>query len=187
MPAQPAAAPTDATTTTAAGVPATSIHHDRGYYLGSNATPGNEAMSYDLAVFDPRDDLRDPTAFSKWYRARTSWEGEVHFDEAPNSTASLQAWLQEMLELFPPMNGTRRPSFEDAERWDRAADYAIAPDLIYVSFSSAKAGFVYDTVYRLAAKYGVGFYNVSDSQGEVWFPRPEGGLESLFALSGTQT
>jgi len=83
------------------------------------------------------------------------------------------------------MNGTCRPSLEDAERWDRAADYAITSDLIYVSFLSEKAGFVYDTAYRFAAKYGVGFYNVSDSPGDVWVPRREGGLALVFALSGT--
>jgi hypothetical protein len=140
-------------------------------------------VSYDLAVFDPREDLRDPAAFSRWYRTCTKWKGEVHFDEAPKSTPSLQAWLKEMLETYPPMNGPQRPSFEDAERWDRAADYAITADLIFVAFPSARVGSVYDNAHRLAAKYGVGFYNVSASPGEIWFPRPGGGLEVAFVLS----
>jgi hypothetical protein len=141
-------------------------------------------VSYDLAVFDPRDDLRDPTAFATWYRTRTKWEGEVHFDEAPSSTPSLQAWLKEMLETYPPINGPRRPSFDDVERWDRAADYAITSDLIFVAFPSAGLGSVHDTAYRLAAKYGVGFYHVSASPGEISFPRAGGGLELLFVLPG---
>ncbi len=139
-------------------------------------------MSYDLAVFDPRDDLRDPSTFSNWYDARTKWHGDVYFDEAPISTSSLQAWLQDMLKIFPPMNGPRRPSFEDAERWDWVADYAITSDLIYIAFSSSRAGLVYDTVYRLAAKHGVGFYDVGESPGEVWFPRPGGGLELVYRV-----
>lgn len=138
-------------------------------------------MSYDLAVFDPRDELRDPSTFRSWYVQRVKWEGIVHFDEAPKSTDLLQAWFRDMAEIFPPMNGLRRPPFEDTERWNWVADYSFTTDLIHVGFLSAQQKLAYDSVYRLAARHRVGFYDVSGSPGEVWFPTRAGGLEVVHA------
>jgi|SRR6266404_1911248 len=42
-------------------------------------------MSYDLAVFDPRDDLRECSVFLAWYEERTSWSGGICMRALPSN------------------------------------------------------------------------------------------------------
>jgi hypothetical protein len=84
-----------------------------------------------------------------------------------------------MLDTFPPMDGSRRPPFEDSERCDWIADYSITQ----VGFVPARARIAYETAYALASKHGVGFYNVSGNPGEVWFPVAGGGLDVMHSAT----
>jgi hypothetical protein len=78
-----------------------------------------------------------------------------------------------MIATLPPMNmlGT---CFSD----ERAIECCFAEDMIYVAISGGRAVIGYQTVSRIAAKYGVGVYALSDD-GAVWFPRAGGGLGKL--------
>jgi hypothetical protein len=131
-------------------------------------------MSYDLAVFDPRMELRERSAFLTWFDGRTSWDGGVDYFDPSNATPALQAWYREMVSAFPPLNGPDRP----ANMEHCTADYSIATDLIYVGFSKTSGGLAYETMLRLAAKHGVGFFDVSGN-GAVWFPKTDGKIEML--------
>lgn len=132
-------------------------------------------MSYDIAVFDPRHELRDRDVFMDWYDAVAEWEDELDYQDPANATPALQAWYREMIDTFPPMNGPDRSPMEDEAQWEWAADYTIAKDIIYVAFGWPKAEQAYETMHRLAAKHGVGFFDAS-GDGAAWFPIA-GGLE----------
>jgi hypothetical protein len=129
-------------------------------------------MSYDLAVFEPRDELRERSTFLSWYHARTGWKDGLDYSDPRNATAGLQAWYREMIGAFPPLNGPDRP----ADMEECTADYCVGADIIYVAFSGGRGELAYDTTARLAAKHGVGFFNASGDSA-VWFPTSDGRLE----------
>jgi hypothetical protein len=83
-------------------------------------------MSYDLAVFDPRNELRERSEFLTWYDGRTGWSDGLDYFDPGNATPSLQAWYREMIGTFPPLNGPDRPA--DLEQC--TADYSIGTDII---------------------------------------------------------
>ncbi len=131
-------------------------------------------MSYDIAVFEPNDDLRDRATFLAWFKSRTQW-GRRAYDPT-NATSRLRSWFNEMIETFPPMNSPNRPSMEDAEQWSKVIDYVFADDMIYVAISGGRATIGRQTVARVAAKHGVGVFECSDA-GDVLFPTVDGTLE----------
>lgn len=134
-------------------------------------------MSYDLAVFDPRADLRERGAFYEWYDATTEWEDGYDYSDPSHATEALRNWFMEMIQTFPAMNGPFAPDGTDETVWDsRAADYCIAPDIIYVTFGWSQAEAAYEACKRLAEKHGVGFHDVSSREGSAWFPGAGGKL-----------
>lgn len=128
-------------------------------------------MSYTLAVFAARDELRDRAAFGAWFKAQTNWREGPLYRDASHSTPALQAWYGEMIKVFPPMDNS--PKFNE---W--MTDYTIRAHFIYIAFPPLKASVGYETAHRLAAKYAVGVYEAS-GDGEAWFPTSAGGLEVL--------
>jgi hypothetical protein len=134
-------------------------------------------MSYDLAVFDPRPELRDRTVFEDWYDQRTEWEDGLDYNNPENASPRLKAWFHEVRQTFEPMNGplSRNEAGENEE--DRLADYSIAQDIIYVAFSWRDAELAHSKVKELAEKHGVGFLDASSMDGAAWFPTSDGSLE----------
>jgi hypothetical protein len=131
-------------------------------------------MSYDLVVFEPCEELRERSTFLNWYEGRTDWKDGLDYSDPSNATPALQEWYRTMIETFPPLNGPDRP--QDMSLCP--ADYSIGHDIIYVGFSGGRGSFAYETMFRLASAYGVGFFNASGN-GEVWFPDSHGELELL--------
>ena len=72
---------------------------------------------------------------------------------------------------------------DDLERWEKVIDYAFAEDMIYVAIASAKGAAAYQLISRLAAKHGIGVYDLSDN-GDVWFPTADGRLEVVILAAG---
>jgi hypothetical protein len=105
-------------------------------------------MSYDLAMFQPRTELRNRPAFLAWYEDRTSWNGRLDYSKLPNVTAASQAWYRKMIKTFPPLNGPNQP--EDVALC--AADYSVGLDIIYVAFSGERGAGAYETMFRLASR-----------------------------------
>jgi len=83
----------------------------------------------------------------------------LDYNEPPNATLALQGWFQELIAIFPPMNG--RLSSADSADDDWTADYSIARDMIVVAFPWSKAEAAYELTRRLAGKHGVGFFDAS--------------------------
>jgi len=134
-------------------------------------------MSYDLAVFDPRKELRDRGEFENWYDERTEWEDDLDFNEPSNATPALQAWFHEMRLTFKPMNGPLAPEEPGSTAGELIADYTICTDLIYVAFSWGDVEKAYELCLELARKHQVGFLDASGEEGAAWFPSGDGSLE----------
>jgi hypothetical protein len=134
-------------------------------------------VSYDLAVFDPRKELRDRTVFEDWYDERTEWEDDLDLNEPGNATPALQAWFHEMRQTFVPMNGPLAPELPGSTKGELVADYTICSDLIYVAFSWSDVETAYERCIELAQKHGVGFLDASGDEGAAWFPAAGGALE----------
>ncbi|MEQ1955290.1 hypothetical protein [Mesorhizobium sp. CN2-181] len=130
-------------------------------------------MSYDLMVFAPADAPRVRQAFLDWYEEQTEWSEDHRYDDTAVTTPGLSAWYGEMQLDFPDLNG---PSASDLLEDDSPSvtDYSIGRSVIYAGFRWSEADRAYTSVRALAVKHGVGFFNVSAADGEIWFP-PEGG------------
>lgn len=138
-------------------------------------------MSYDLAVFDPRPELRDARQFRSWYEQSTEWSGELDYDSPEKLTPGLKRWFEEMAVAFPPLNGPLAYEGDDEGVRSAQADYTLGRDIIYAAFGWSKADEAYEACLRLAEKHGVGFLDVSGEQGAAWFPDASGALQVVHA------
>ena len=123
-------------------------------------------MSYDLMVFDPDAAPCGRRQFLDWYEQQTKWaEGRLY--NAPRvPTAKLQSWFLDIIQLFPPMNGPLAPD-DLPEDEDSATDYSLGRVVIYCRFSWSRREQAYETVFDLAEKHGVGFFDVSSNDSEL--------------------
>ena len=80
-----------------------------------------------------------------------------------------------MIRSYPTMHGTYAPD-EFLEDDSILAGYSIGKSVIYAAFARSKAEAAYNATFALAAKHGVGFYDVGSDAGEVWLPDGKGGL-----------
>jgi hypothetical protein len=110
------------------------------------------------------------------YRIQTRW-GEGHSYHDPEvSTPNLRAWFKQMIQKYPSMNGPLAPQ-PLPEDDPRLTDYSVGREIIYAAFAWSVAEDAYKTMFTLAARHNVGFFNVSSDKGEVWRPNGKGGLE----------
>ncbi|MCC2963246.1 hypothetical protein LK540_22680 [Massilia sp. IC2-278] len=128
-------------------------------------------MSYDLMVFAPEAAPRKRSAFLDWYEAQTEWPEDHGYDDPALAMPALQAFYAELSETFPPV------SEDNPEQLESGTDYTIGRDLIYISFLDwDRIDQAHETVYRLAAKHALGFFDVSSDIAEVWLPDNKEGL-----------
>jgi len=126
-------------------------------------------MSYDLAVFEPAAAPPNHEGFIAWYREQTKW-GESHdYNDPMATTAALRGWFLEMIQTFPALNG---PYAKEANIGNpKTADYSFGKSMIYVTFAWSEMNDARPTMFALAKKHRVGFFDVSANDGEVWLPR----------------
>lgn len=132
-------------------------------------------MSYDLMVFDPIAAPKEREAFLAWYREQTEWSEPHSYGDPKVATERLRAWFLDMIETFPAMNGPFAPKdLQDDEA--SSTDYSVGSVCIYAAFAWSKSREAYDTVFMLAEKHGLGFYDVSSALGQVRLPDQLGNL-----------
>ena len=119
-------------------------------------------------VFDPAAAPAKRPAFLDWYDQQTEWDDDDERDDPSVASPSLQAFHADMVAAFPMAPG------QDQEP---GTDYTIGPSLIYMSFLDwDKIDQAHETVFRLAARHRLGFFDVSSDLAEVWVPDNKGGL-----------
>ena len=128
-------------------------------------------MSYDLMVFDPEAPPDDRAGFMTWYREHVRWETKYNYNDPTNCSPNLAAWFSEISAQFPPLNG---PYSDLSGDGSKLADYSIGRSSIYACFAWSEAASAYQLAFELAKKHSVGFFNVSEEDGEAWAPRPDG-------------
>jgi hypothetical protein len=129
-------------------------------------------MSYDLMVFAPEAAPSKRAAFLDWYEQQAEWGEDHAYDSAAVSTPALQAFYAELAAGFPPSQAEGGPS-----EGESGTDYTIGQSLIYMSFFDwDKIDQAHETVFQLAAKHSLGFFDVSSDLAEVWLPDKKGGL-----------
>jgi hypothetical protein len=116
-------------------------------------------MSYYLMVFEPEAAPRDHQNFLDWYGVQTKWSEHHSYGDPAVTSARLRAWYQEIRQQFPPLNGVDAEK-ELPEDEDSATDYSIGKHIISAAFACSKVDVAYKTVFELAAKHQVGFFNV---------------------------
>lgn len=124
-------------------------------------------MSYDLMVFEQKKVPKTKLEFMEWYHKLAQWEEGHSYDDVSICCPELQGWYQEMLKTFPAMNGPDYSADFDDEMENRLTDYCIAKDAVYIAFAWSTAELAYETVVSLARKHGVGFFDVSGSEGDI--------------------
>lgn len=125
-------------------------------------------MSFDLMVFDPAAAPIDRAEFMEWYEQQIDWPEETLPCPTP-----LKNWLAEMQTQFPDFNVMTDDELELDEENDfpRGSDYSFGEHIIYVAFAWSAADEAYKTMRKLAQKHGVGFFNPSSGDTEIWRPQ----------------
>jgi hypothetical protein len=129
-------------------------------------------MSYDLMVFAPEAAPAKRPAFLDWYDEQTEWEDDIAYADPTVSAPSLKAFYADMVAEFPPISSETAHMEPES-----GTDYMIGKSLIYMAFHGwDKIDKAHETVFRLAAKHALGFFDVSSDLAEVWLPDNKGGL-----------
>ena len=119
-------------------------------------------------VFEPAAVPASHEGFLDWYALQTKWGEDHGYDDPAITSERLRAWLQEIVRIFPPMNGPLAKEKLNNEEEASSSDYAIGTNFIFASFAWSKSEAAYMTVARLAEKYGLGLFNASSTGEEVW-------------------
>lgn len=133
-------------------------------------------------VFDAVVAPRDRAEFMAWYDQQTKWAEPHGYQDPAVTTPELRAWFEAMAATFPPMNG---PLASGAVDDPRITDYSIGRSVIYAAFAWSQARAAYQHMLELAAKHGVGFFDVSSTDGRIWLPSD--GKLSCDSLAGDTT
>jgi hypothetical protein len=59
------------------------------------------------------------------------------------------------------------------------SDYTIGSNFIYISFAWSESETAHKDLFRLAWKHDLGFFDVSSSDGKIWIPTEDGGLQLI--------
>lgn len=124
-------------------------------------------MSYDLMVFESTSAPKVRSDFMVWYAQQVKWSEDHNYQDHSVSSPALQSWFEEMILYFPPMNG---PLASDDPDNSKVTDYSIGHHIIYSAFAWSVIEEAYFKMRELAIKHSVGFFDVSDKNGEILFP-----------------
>lgn len=132
-------------------------------------------MSFKLVVFDVESAPKHKERFLGWYEEQAQWSEGHAYDTIDRAAPGLQAWYRDLIGSFPPSHGPDAP--EEGEAEDACqADYLIGSQVIHVAFGWSKAVTALQRVQDLARQHGVGFFNVSSQDKNLWWPDGEGEL-----------
>jgi len=134
-------------------------------------------VSFDLVVFDPTKVPADRKGFLAWWQEASKWDDEGHdYNDPQLTTAPLRAWFMDMISGFPPMNGPHAKS-ELPDDEASATDYTIGKAVIFAAFAWSKGEQAAEAVAQLAERHGLGVFNASSPDGQVYLPGPDGELQ----------
>ena len=104
--------------------------------------------------------------FLDWYDQQAEWDEGHGYDDAAVCGPALRAFHDELVTAFPAQTEDDGPG----------TDYTIGKAVIYMTFEWDNVDAAHEAVFRLAAKHGLGFFDVSSDLAETWLPDAKGGL-----------
>lgn len=147
-------------------------------------------MSYDLLVFDPKIAPRERAEFIAWYRDLTCWK-----DQSTDLERNLRRFFDHITRAFPEMNPALMPP---ATLWGRLmghkakrarvvdvddprlTEYTLTRHAIYMAFAWSQSQSARDAVIEGAIAAGVGFFDVSATEGVIAHDRSDlAGLQAV--------
>lgn len=126
-------------------------------------------MSYDLMVFERTKAPQKRKEFLVWYDKETEWSEEHGYDDPAVTSPALRNWYEEMIKTFRAMDSPDA-EVEDDDAEAHLTEYSIGHNVIYAAFAWSVAEEAYEKVKALAQKHGVGFYDVSNDDGDIILP-----------------
>jgi hypothetical protein len=121
-------------------------------------------MSYDILAFTPS--VVTDEQFLAWWEVQATWSEDHSYDDPAATTPELEAFYEELVRLFPPMNGTDAPTSvqleNDPDLESRLADYSIGSDLVFASFAWSAAETAKMIFIAAASKHRVAVALVSE-------------------------
>ncbi len=118
-------------------------------------------------VFDAASAPRTRTQFLAWYEQQSEWHESHGYNDPDVPAPGLKKWFREIIKTFPPMNG---PLASDDPDNPKVTDYSLGRSVIYGAFAWSESEAAYKHVKELAAKHGLGFFDVSSDDGDIWWP-----------------
>lgn len=122
-------------------------------------------------VFDPSAPPRDRDGFITWYVCQTQWDPAVDCNDPNIAPEALRRWFFEMIAEFPAMNG---PHASEHFENPKLSDYCFTRAAVFACFAWSELEAAYCAVLERARKHGVGFFDISADDGEVWLPDQAG-------------
>lgn len=104
--------------------------------------------------------------FLDWYDQQAEWDEGHGYDDPAVSSPALRAFHADIVHAFPPQQEDDGPG----------TDYTVGKSVIYMTFEWDNVDSAHDAVFRLAARHGLGFFDVSSDLAETWLPDAKGGL-----------
>lgn len=126
-------------------------------------------------VFNKKVAPKSEEAFMEWYQNETEWSEDHSYDDPTNTSKDLQAFYMEIKDTFPAMNGP--DASEDIDN-PKVTDFCIGNNVIYATFAWSQAELAYKTMFKIANKHSIGFFDASGESG-IFFPDSNGILQPL--------
>lgn len=127
-------------------------------------------------VFDATVAPRSRADFLAWCESQTEWTESHGYNDPEIPAPTLKNWFRELIQTYPPMNG---PLASDDVDDPRMTDYSLGRSVIYGAFAWSQAEDALQWAAELAAKHGVGLYEISSESGEIWIPDGNGELSPI--------
>ena len=118
-------------------------------------------------VFEPSVAPKTRKEFMAWYEDQIKWSENHDYQNHEVTSTALQDWFLEMITFFPPMNGPLATENLDDPK---VTDHCIGKNVIYSAFAWSQADAAHLKMRELAIKHKVGFFDVSELEGEILFP-----------------
>lgn len=130
-------------------------------------------------VFEPSSVPAGRSQFLAWFRAQTEWTEGHDYNDPVVCSPALKDWFFDIKSKFPAMNGPQADGDIDDPH---VTDYSFGTTVIYAAFAWSVAREAHAAVFERAKTHGVGFFDVSSPNGEVWMPHA--GIYSIVHQEG---
>lgn len=120
-------------------------------------------MSFDLFVFERREDIRTSEDVIRFLEIFTKYSENKDYNSLLGCSDIISAWSRKMFEKFPPLNGKHTlPNKLAFVEENYLADYSFGKYGVYCSFSPSVAEEALNYIISILDEYNIGMYNLQN-------------------------